>query len=142
MSSEFILQTAADTANVAGFALGPQSYAPTQDDDIREMQILVYSSSTEFKQACKQALNALSIKNVSFSNDVSVLKSACKDNVLDLLIYQASSDSVELLSELSANEESQYSYLLHIDNPRKANETLIHDERFAGMVPQLSLIHI
>ena len=120
---------------VADFALGGPGYAPPSEAEIFAMQILIFSSSGEFLRTCKHSLNAFGVENVSISNDISVLKSACEEDILDLLIFDTTDDEGQILSELATLTESRFSYLLRLEDENPVNEVLLQDERFAGILP-------
>ena len=65
-----------------------------------------------------------------------MLHSACKENILDLLIFDAADDQNALLSDLSKKNETAFSYLLLCDDVSQVNKELMNDERFAGVIPR------
>ena len=135
MSSEISMHNTVAPEQVTDYALGGPGYAPPSEEEIFAMQILIFSSSGEFLRTCKQSLNAFGVDNVSVSNDISVLKSACEEDILDLLIFDTADDEADLLTELATQSDSRFSYLLRLDDSNPVNEMLLEDERFAGILP-------
>lgn len=137
MTNEYPVQNAISSVDsVASYALCSPGYAPPSEEEIFAMQVLIFSSSNNLLKTCKRSLDSFGVVNVSVSNDLSVLHSACKENILDLLIFDAADDQNALLSDLSKKNESAFSYLLLCDDVSQVNKELMNDERFAGVIPR------
>lgn len=137
MTNEYPVQNAISSVDsVASYALCSPGYAPPSEEEIFAMQVLIFSSSNDLLKTCKRSLDSFGVVNVSVSNDLSVLHSACKENILDLLIFDAADDQNALLSDLSKKNESAFSYLLLCDDVSQVNKELMNDERFAGVIPR------
>ena len=137
MTNEYPVQNAISSVDsVASYALCSPGYAPPSEEEIFAMQVLIFSSSNDLLKTCKRSLDSFGVVNVSVSNDLSVLHSACKENILDLLIFDAADDQNALLSDLSKKNETAFSYLLLCDDVSQVNKELMNDERFAGVIPR------
>ena len=137
MTNEYPVQNAISSVDsVASYALCSPGYAPPSEEEIFAMQVLIFSSSNNLLKTCKRSLDSFGVVNVSVSNDLSVLHSACKENILDLLIFDAADDQNALLSDLSKKNETAFSYLLLCDDVSQVNKELMNDERFAGVIPR------
>lgn len=122
--------------SASSYALCSPGYAPPSEEEIFAMQVLIFSSSNDLLKTCKRSLDSFGVANVSVSKDISVLRSACQENILDLLIFDAADDQYALLSDLSKKHESAFSYLLLCDDVTQVDKDLMSDERFAGVLPR------